>query len=109
LAAMAQISPVTARRWLNGQREIPSKVAAAMETMLAAATALCSGGPANVAINLSHGWMPNDPLNEFDRQFLADIFAGTGSPQFSPSWLGCKLRRICRSGWLNRPLWRACG
>jgi transcriptional regulator with XRE-family HTH domain len=35
LAAMAQISPVTARRWLNGQREIPSKVAAAMETMLA--------------------------------------------------------------------------
>ena len=27
LAAMAQISPVTARRWLNGQREIPSKVA----------------------------------------------------------------------------------
>ena len=45
LAAMAQVSPVTARRWLNGQREIPTKVAAAMEAMAAAAAALCSGRP----------------------------------------------------------------
>jgi transcriptional regulator with XRE-family HTH domain len=33
LAAMAQVSPVTARRWLNGQREIPSKVAAGIVTL----------------------------------------------------------------------------
>jgi hypothetical protein len=27
--AVAEISPVTARRWLDGQREAPTKVAAA--------------------------------------------------------------------------------
>ena len=41
-AATAQVSPVTARRWMNGQREIPAKVAAAMEAMAAAVAALCS-------------------------------------------------------------------
>ena len=45
LAATAQVSPVTARRWLNGQRGIPSKVAAAMEAMVTAAAALCSSRP----------------------------------------------------------------
>ena len=44
LAATAQVSPVTARRWLNGQREIPSKVAAAMEAMVTAAAALVPVG-----------------------------------------------------------------
>ena len=43
LAVMAQVSPVTARRWLNGQREIPITVGAAMEAMVTAAAALCSG------------------------------------------------------------------
>jgi DNA-binding transcriptional regulator YdaS (Cro superfamily) len=43
LALRAEVSPVTARRWLNGQREIPTKVAAAIEAMVAAAAALCSG------------------------------------------------------------------
>jgi hypothetical protein len=41
-AATAQVSPVTARRWMNGQRQIPTRVAAAMEAMTAAAAALCS-------------------------------------------------------------------
>ena len=45
LALRAEVSPVTARRWLNGQREIPTKVAAAMEAMAAAAAALCSDRP----------------------------------------------------------------
>jgi hypothetical protein len=45
LALRAEVSPVTARRWLNGQREIPITVAAAMEAMVAAAAALCSGRP----------------------------------------------------------------
>jgi transcriptional regulator with XRE-family HTH domain len=52
LAATAQVSPVTARRWLNGQREIPSKVVAAMEAMVAAAAALCSGRSQNLEISL---------------------------------------------------------
>jgi transcriptional regulator with XRE-family HTH domain len=52
LAAMAQVSPITARRWLNGQREIPSKVSAAMEAMVAAAATLCSGRSQNLEINL---------------------------------------------------------
>jgi hypothetical protein len=52
LAATAQVSPVTARRWLNGQREIPSKVAAAMEATVTAAAALCSGRSQNLEINL---------------------------------------------------------
>jgi hypothetical protein len=43
LALRAEVSPVTARRWLNGQREIPTKVAGAMEAMVNAAAALCSG------------------------------------------------------------------
>ena len=43
MALRAEVSPVTARRWLNGQREIPTKVAAAIEAMVAAAAALCSG------------------------------------------------------------------
>jgi hypothetical protein len=43
LALRAEVSPVTARRWLNGQREIPIKVAAAIEAMVTAAAALCSG------------------------------------------------------------------
>jgi transcriptional regulator with XRE-family HTH domain len=43
LAAMAQVSPVTARRWLNGRREIPITVGAAMEATVAAAAALRSG------------------------------------------------------------------
>ena len=43
LALRAEVSPVTARRWLNGQREIPITVAATMEAMVAAAAALCSG------------------------------------------------------------------
>ena len=43
LALRAEVSPVTARRWLNGQREIPTKVAAAIEAMVTAAAALCSG------------------------------------------------------------------
>jgi hypothetical protein len=45
LARRAEVSPVTARRWLNGQREISAKVAAAMEAMVAATAALCSGRP----------------------------------------------------------------
>ena len=45
LAGMAQVSPVTARRWLNGQREIPITLGAAMEATVAAAAALCSGRP----------------------------------------------------------------
>jgi hypothetical protein len=52
LAATAQVLPVTARRWLNGQREIPSKVAAAMEAMVTAAAALSSGRSQNLEINL---------------------------------------------------------
>ena len=43
LAVMAQVSPVTARRWLNGQREIPITVGTAMEATVAAAAALRSG------------------------------------------------------------------
>jgi len=78
LAAMAQISPVTARRWLNGQREIPSKVAAAMETMVAAATALCSGGPQTSQSTSHMDGCPMTTLNEFDRQFLADILRRDG-------------------------------
>jgi hypothetical protein len=43
LALRAEVSPVTARRWLNGQREIPTKVATAIEAMVTAAASLCSG------------------------------------------------------------------
>jgi transcriptional regulator with XRE-family HTH domain len=78
LAAMAQISPVTARRWLNGQREVPSKVAAAMETMVAAATALCSGGRQTSQATSHTDGCPMTTLNEFDRQFLADILRRDG-------------------------------
>jgi hypothetical protein len=43
LGTPAEVSRVTARRSLNGQHEIPSKVAAAMEAMVTTAAALCSG------------------------------------------------------------------
>jgi hypothetical protein len=43
LASRAEVSLVTARRWLNGQREIPSNVATAIEVMVAAAVTLGSG------------------------------------------------------------------
>lgn len=43
LALRAEVAPVTARRWLNGQRQIPTNMATAIEAMVAAAVALGSG------------------------------------------------------------------
>jgi len=75
---MAQISPVTARRWQNGQREIPSNVAAAMEAMVTAAAALCSGEP-QTSQSISHtDGCPMTTLNAFDRQLLAGMIRREG-------------------------------
>ena len=40
LAAMAHVSPVTARRWQAGKRPVPEQVAAAVEAMAHAAEQL---------------------------------------------------------------------
>ena len=42
LAAMAQVSPVTARRWQSGKLRIPEQVAAAIEAMANAAVQLAA-------------------------------------------------------------------
>jgi hypothetical protein len=44
LAAMAHVSPVTARRWQSGKRPIPTQVAAAIEAMANAAVLLSAKG-----------------------------------------------------------------
>jgi len=78
LAAMAQISPVTARRWQNGQREIPRKVAAAMEAMVTAAAALCSSEPQTAQSTFHTDGCPMTTLNAFDRQLLAGMIRREG-------------------------------
>jgi hypothetical protein len=40
LARQADVNLMTARRWLNGERQIPEPVATALETMAAAALTL---------------------------------------------------------------------
>ena len=42
LAAMAQVSAVTARRWQSGKLPIPAQVAAAIEVMATAAVLLAA-------------------------------------------------------------------
>jgi hypothetical protein len=44
LAAMAHVSPVTARRWQSGKRPIPAQVAAAIAAMASAAVQLAAKG-----------------------------------------------------------------
>jgi helix-turn-helix protein len=78
LAAMAQISPVTARRWLNGQRDIPSKVVAAMEAMVTAAAAFCSSEPQTSQSTSHTDGCPMTTLNAFDRQLLAGMIRREG-------------------------------
>jgi hypothetical protein len=45
LVHCAGVSPVTARRWLNGQRNIPSDVADAIEAMVISAARLRIANP----------------------------------------------------------------
>ena len=42
LAAMAQVSPVTARRWQAGKRPVPKQVGSAIEAMARAVAQLCA-------------------------------------------------------------------
>jgi hypothetical protein len=46
LAAMAGVSPVTARRWQSGRLPVPAQVGAAIEAMAKAAVLLSAKQPA---------------------------------------------------------------